>query len=79
MSPSAVPDRTIIQDVSNKLARGGVRTPCRVDVQARNGEVTLTGTVQFMHQKQSALKIAGGVNGVRRVVENLTIKAPVKR
>lgn len=79
MRGSLVPDRTIIQDVVNKLARGGIGAPCRVTVQSRNGEVTLAGSVQFVHQQQSALRIATGVNGVRRVASQLIVKAPVKR
>jgi osmotically-inducible protein OsmY len=44
-----------------------------VTVQTRKGEVTLTGTVQFSHQKVAAQQAATGVTGVRRVIDNTTI------
>jgi len=36
-------DRTIAQALIQRLATRGIRSPCRIDVQSRNGEVTLSG------------------------------------
>lgn len=72
-------DRTITQQVSQRLATRGLRSPCRIDVQARNGEVTLTGNIQYPHQRAAAMQAASTAEGVRHVVDRLTIKAAVKR
>ena len=67
-------DHGISQQVTNRLASRGLNAPCRVVVQANGGEVTLTGTVQYPHQKLTAVKAANGIAGVRRVVDRLTVK-----
>jgi osmotically-inducible protein OsmY len=72
-------DRTITQQVSQRLTTRGLRSPCRIDVQARNGEVTLTGNIQYPHQRAAAMQAASTAEGVRHVVDRLTIKAAVKR
>jgi osmotically-inducible protein OsmY len=72
-------DRTISQAVSQRLATRGLRSPCRVDVQSRNGEVTLTGTLQYPHQRSAAMQAASSAAGVRHVVDRMTIKPAAKR
>lgn len=72
-------DRTISQAVTQRLATRGVRTPCRVDVQSRNGEVTLSGTLQYPHQRAAAMQAASSAAGVRHVVDRMTIKPSAKR
>ena len=78
MRGSKVPDRIIMQQLTNKLASRGVRHPCKVTVQSSNGDVTLSGNVQFVHQKQAAVQVANGIAGVRRVIDNLIVKVLVK-
>jgi osmotically-inducible protein OsmY len=70
---SLAADQTITNQVLLKLANRGIRTPCSVTVQTRRGEVTLSGTVQFPHQKVAALQAATGCAGVRRVIDNTTV------
>ncbi len=79
MRPAQIPDRMITQQVTQRLARAGIRTPCHVDVQTRNGEVTLQGSVQYAQQKGSAVQTASGVTGVRRVIDQVVVKKAVKR
>ena len=73
-----VPDRTIDQQVAQKLSTRGISSPCQVTVQTRRGEVTLSGMVQHPHQKNAAVQVATSVMGVRRVIDNLTVKAVVR-
>jgi osmotically-inducible protein OsmY len=73
-----VPDRTIDQQVAQKLSSRGINSPCQVTVQTRRGEVTLSGMVQHPHQKNAAVQVATSVMGVRRVIDNLTVKAVVR-
>ena len=72
-------DHDITQNVNNKLASRGFRAPCRVTVQTTNGTVTLSGTVQYSHQKGTAVRAINGVAGVLRVVDRLIVKPAVKR
>jgi osmotically-inducible protein OsmY len=67
-------DVAITQQVNNKLAGRGIRSPCHVGVQTQEGNVTLSGTVQYAHQKTAAVQVASGVTGVRRVADQLTVK-----
>ena len=68
-------DNKITQQVNLKLANRGIRTPCHVNVATRNGDVTLSGTVQFPHQKKAAVQAATGIQGVRRVNDLMTVVA----
>ena len=68
-------DDVITQQVNQKLANRGIRSPCKVTVLTRNGDVTLSGTVQFAHQKSAAVQAATGVRGVRRVTDQTQVKA----
>ena len=79
MGSTQVPDRTITQQAGKKLANRGIRSPCRVEVQTRNGDVTLSGSVQYAHQKGAAAQVVAGITGVRRVIDQLVVKPAVKR
>jgi osmotically-inducible protein OsmY len=79
MSASSGQDRSITQQVLQRLATKGLRSPCRIDVQSRNGEVTLTGNLQYAYQRPAALQAAATAAGVRHVVDKLTIKPNTKR
>ncbi len=73
-----IPDRTIDQQVTQKLSTRGLSSPCQVSVSTRRGEVTLSGLVQHPHQKNAAVQAANSVMGVKRVIDNLTVKAVVR-
>lgn len=72
-------DRNIAQAVTQRLAMRGIRTPCRIDVQSRNGEITLTGSIQYPYQRSAAVQAASTTSGVRYVVDRMTIKPAAKR
>jgi osmotically-inducible protein OsmY len=72
-------DGTVVTQVKQRIATRGIRSPCKIDVQARNGEVTLTGNIQFAHQRVAAVQAASTAAGVRSVVDRLVIKAATKR
>jgi osmotically-inducible protein OsmY len=72
-------DDRITTTVTNKLATRGFSSPCRVTVQTSNGQVTLLGTVQHAHQIGAATAAVSGMSGVRRVINQVTVKAPIKR
>ncbi len=68
-----VPDRQILQKVTVQLPARGIRPPCNVRVSVHNGTVTLAGKIEFEMQRKAAIHAASGVNGVQRVVDQLTV------
>ena len=72
-------DRGVIQQVNQRLASRGLRNPCKIDVASKNGEVTLSGSIQYSHHRATAMQAASPASGVRHVVDRLVIKAAVKR
>lgn len=74
-----VADDQITKTVTNKLATRGLTSPCRVTVQTSHGQVTLSGTVQHAHQIGAATAAVSGMSGVRRVINQIIIKPPLKR
>ena len=78
MTITPVQDKTITRQVMGKLAGRGLNPPCRVAVDTIKGQVTLTGTVQYAHQKTTASQVANGISGVKRVVDKLVVKAITK-
>jgi len=67
-------DDRITQTVKNKLASRGFSSPCCLTVQTSNGQVTLSGMVQYAHQKSAALSAIRGLEGVRRVIDQMMVK-----
>jgi osmotically-inducible protein OsmY len=72
-------DPKIIQNITRRISGGGIRAPSRVTVNVAKGEVTLSGTLQYEHQRQVAVRAANGEPGVRRVIDNLRTTPPVRR
>ena len=67
-------DTKIVMQITNKLAGRGITNPCKVVVASSKGQVTLSGTVQHVHQKKAAEQAATGITGVKRVNNQLTLK-----
>ena len=72
-----VPDKRIIQKVTQRLSRTGTGQ-CKVSVTVHNGDVTLSGEIQYDNQRRALLIAARGVEGVRAVVVQLKIKPKAK-
>ena len=73
MYQSNFPDHTITQKVSQQLAGRGMRPPCHIGVVTNRGNVTLSGTIQYEHQRHSAIQAARAVDGVHGVSERLQV------
>jgi osmotically-inducible protein OsmY len=67
------PDHAITRKVSQALASRGMRPPCRIGVMTSKGSVTLSGMIQYEHQRRSAVQATRGVDGVQRVLERLQV------
>jgi hypothetical protein len=72
-------DATITRNAHQHIAGTGLRSPCHIQVQTRNGEVTLSGIVQYDHQRTAAVHAVRNLEGVKRVIENLKVMPAPKR
>lgn len=70
-----VDDATITAHVSAGLAKDPALSALKIDVDTRNGIVTLNGPAPTQDAKDRATSIAQGVKGVSSVVNHLTIQA----
>ncbi|MDZ7617150.1 MAG: BON domain-containing protein [Patescibacteria group bacterium] len=75
---SQAKDPVISRKVSEKLSSLGVRPPCRVTVVSSKGKVTLSGNIQYEHQRQGAMHAARGIAGVQSVVDQLRV-IPIRK
>lgn len=79
MSAQSNADGKLVQQVNGKLSMRGFRSPCNITVTANRSEITLSGTVPQAHQKMSAAQVAQGISGVKRVHNQLIVKAPERQ
>lgn len=69
-----IKDDQITRTVYNKLAARGFGSLGHLSVQTNDGLVTLVGTVRYAHQKTAALTAISGIGGIRRVIDQLTVR-----
>ncbi len=69
-------DEYIARGVSLALLRDAVMDGYDINVKARNGVVTLTGTVDTNYEKVQADDIASRTNGVLNVKNNIAVRYP---
>jgi osmotically-inducible protein OsmY len=69
-----VSDKTISEKVQQRMGRTGMGSGSRVTVLVRSGDVTLAGILQYEIQRNHALTAARGVTGVRRVIDQMSLK-----
>jgi len=66
-------DASLTQIVRSALESDSSLDPRKIDVENRNGNISLHGTVESEDQREKAARIVGSVGGVRGVVNNLTV------
>jgi len=66
-------DTRIRQDVESALLMDPATDSYEVDATVSGGTVTLTGTVQSWREKKLSARVAKGVRGVKKVVNDITI------
>ncbi len=77
MAACAQSDPGITTAVKTKLAADDTVKAYRIDVDTKEGVVTLLGTVDTPAAKTRAVEVARGTDGVRNVVDQLTVSAGV--
>ena len=68
-----IPDKTLLKQVVQKLARSGSGSQSHVTATVRSGEVTLTGTLRYEHERRPIVRSTGGISGIRRVIDQLRV------
>jgi len=71
---AAVSDAAITALVKSELARDGELSALAIDVDTREGRVALRGTAPNATARDRATRLAGAVEGVRSVENQLTLK-----
>jgi osmotically-inducible protein OsmY len=66
-----IADSKIIEGITRRLASCGVRAPSRVILACTNGQVTISGVIQYEHLRHPVLRAARGAEGVRTVIDLL--------
>jgi osmotically-inducible protein OsmY len=74
-----IPDHTVSNRVTHQMSNRGLRAPCDVSVQVHNGTVTLSGSVQYAYQKNSAMQAARSVEGAHTIIDQMQVIARGKR
>lgn len=74
LAKDAVSDDMIYNNVRIKLASDAVVKGGALDVDVKQGVVTLSGSVEMPKQRDRAAKLTKGVKGVKQVVNNITIR-----
>jgi hypothetical protein len=70
-----ISDKAIDQKVTQQLSARGMRAPCKIAVRTAKGVVTLSGDIEYEHQRNAAVQAARHLDGVRSVVDQLHVKA----
>jgi osmotically-inducible protein OsmY len=73
LPPSDYRDDTALASAANDVLARNVAVAGNVEATARNGNITLTGTVRYGSQRDAAEAAVGWLTGVRSVVDNIDI------
>lgn len=68
-----IPDKTLLKNVLQRMMRKGVNSS-RVKATVHGGAVTITGTIDYGHERRLILNAAKGIAGVKRVVDQLQVE-----
>jgi len=69
-------DAALTQSVKAKIQAAANLAGAKIEVAVKEGVVTLTGTVDNDAAKAAAETVAKGVDGVKSVTNNITVKPP---
>jgi osmotically-inducible protein OsmY len=74
-----VPDDELRKNVESALLYDAATDSYELKTEAKDGAVTLSGTVQSYREKQLAVHVAKGVKGVKEVKDSITVKTKSDR
>ena len=70
-----IPAKAILQKLNQRLARIASGSRNNITATVNNGDVTLSGTIQFEHQRRIMIRAVNSVQGVRRVIDQVQVLA----
>jgi osmotically-inducible protein OsmY len=70
---NVVTDKDLLRTVNQRLSRAGAASSTRVTVTIQQGNVTLTGNLQYPYQRAPIVKSVERITGVRRVIDQLRL------
>ncbi len=79
IQPEDREDEALKDDIREALAIDPAAEAFEVEVQVRNGAVTLTGDVDSWAEKRLVGKVAKGVRGVEKLTNNLVVESRTRR
>ena len=71
---AALEDGALTAKIKSKMALDDTVKAYEIDVDTKNGVVTLTGTVKTRAERERALLLARETEGVRNVIDNLKVE-----
>ncbi|HEY1242066.1 MAG TPA: BON domain-containing protein [Bryobacteraceae bacterium] len=74
LAKGEISDDMIYNNVRIKLASDAVVKGGALEVEVKDGVVTLGGSVEESKQKDRATKLTKGVKGVKQVINNITLR-----
>ena len=78
LPPGAVRDDAMLTTAANNALAADATVPEGVEAIARNGNLTLTGTVQYLSQRAAVEKVVSGLIGVRHVRDEIDVVCGVE-
>jgi osmotically-inducible protein OsmY len=73
LPPGDVRDDAMLTTAANDTLAASVTVPDGVEAAAKNGNLTLTGTVKYAHQRTAAEQVVSGLIGVRNVKDEIDV------
>jgi len=73
-----IPDKTLQQNVNRKLIQK-CSGSTKISAVVKNGDVSLTGTIKFEHERKPIIRTLNGVQGVVRINDQLRVEEKKKR
>jgi len=68
-------DVNITNEVKSKIAADPTLSRSKIEVDTKDGVVSLTGTIQNPAHEQTAVRVAQSVNGVKQVNSKFTVES----
>jgi osmotically-inducible protein OsmY len=78
LPPDSVRDDATLTTTANNALAANATAPESVEATARNGNLTLTGTVQYLSQRAAVEKVVSGLIGVRHVRNEIDVVCGVE-
>ncbi len=78
LPPGSVRDDAMLTTAANNALAADATVPEGVEAIARKGNLTLTGTVQYLSQRVAVEKVISGLTGVRHVTNEIEVACGVE-